>query len=212
VSDGGDGGQAPVTPVCGNGKIEEGEGCDDGENNGLYLLACAPDCSRVIEEKHIMIGDQIADYMAPDVLATADSACPSGYKALFSYGSQRRATTVPFKTVNSVDWVLRPYTYYYNPYENPVWLTRDVALLGIENGEFVGLENNIGNVTYVAVSNMRIDGTGLTSSDENCGGWAKTNTGLHKRYGVPLTTDETYLFNPYTLECGYAVAPYCVEQ
>jgi hypothetical protein len=199
-----------VANICGDGDQGPDEGCDDGEDNGLGLLRCAPDCSRVIEIKHIVIGDPMEDeYFQPDPIAKVDATCPSGYKALFSYGTDRRATTVPFKSVNSIDWVLTPYTYYVNQSENLVWMTRDVALLGVENGAFIGLDNYIFNSTYAFVSNLNVDGTNRTS--KNCQGWSVVSSLETKAVGSSLLTDEGYL-ETTELECGYQVLVYCVEQ
>lgn len=197
--------------VCGDGDRGPNEGCDEGEDNGLGLLRCAPDCSQIIQKKRIIISNPPFDdeNFQPDPVATVDAACPSGYKALFAYGSDRRATTVPFKSVNAVDWVLKPYTYYYNVLENPIWLTREVPLLGVENGAFVGLENGISETSYVYVSGLNVDGTTLGS--DNCQGWSSVNTGYSKRVGIGLSTDEGYLFDS-TSDCGYQVLVYCVEQ
>jgi hypothetical protein len=206
----GDAGSADPGAFCGNGRIEEDEACDDGEDNGLGLERCAPDCSRVIRIKHIVIGDPMEnEYLQPDPIAKVDATCPSGYKALFSYGTDRRATTVPFKIVNPIDWALQPYTYYVNEYENLVWITRDVALLGVEDGAFVGLENPISNTTYAFVANINVDGTSLTG--QNCNGWSSVNTGGTKLIGLGLMTDEGYLALQ-ELECGYQVLVYCIEQ
>ena len=207
---GGEGG-SDGPPVCGKGRVEGDEVCDDGEDNGLGAYRCAPNCSTVIEIKHIVIGSQMGEDMSPDPIASVDSSCPSGYKALFAYGTERRATTVPFKSVNPIDWVLRPYTYYYNHYENPIWLTREVAMLGIDNGEFVGLENSVSGPTYVVVSNLNIDGTTLGA--DNCNNWHSDSSSSVKQYGLPLSvTNEEYLVSSDTMPCGYAVAVYCVEQ
>jgi hypothetical protein len=198
-------------PVCGNGDVEGDEACDDGEDNGLDLLACAPDCSRIIQAKHIVLSDTVDDgRLSPNPVAAADSTCPAGYKALFAYGTSRRATTTAFEIRNPIDWVLQPYTYYLNVNENLVWMTNEVALLGIEDGAFVGLANQPGFATYVIASNMKIDGTTLMS--ENCQGWNSIQDTESKRYGFPLATDEGYLYNADLSPCGYQIAFYCVEQ
>jgi hypothetical protein len=199
-------------PECGNGQVEGDEQCDDGEDNGLGLDRCAPDCSRVIQAKRIVLLDPALDdeLLAPNPVATADSYCPSGYKALFAHGSERRATTVPFKNVSPIDWVLTPYTFYVNAVDNLVWLTRDVALLGVEGGAFVGLANPIGQITHVVVSNLNIDGTMLVT--DNCNGWTSPYSMFDKHYGFPLSTDETFLKDTSPNDCGYDVSLYCVEQ
>jgi hypothetical protein len=73
---------------CGDGDVwAGGEGCDDGDgNNVLEIGACAPDCSRVIEEKVITGGNFImggGDF-GNNPVAFADSTCEPGFAALFA--------------------------------------------------------------------------------------------------------------------------------
>ena len=197
--------------VCGDGDRGPTEGCDDGTENGLELLRCAPDCSRIIEVKHILVAERelTDERLQPNPIAKADAECPAGYKALFAYGSQRRATTIPFKSANAVDWVLRPYTYYVNSTENLIWLTRDVPLLGVETGQFSGLLNTIGYATRAYISNLNVDGT--TFVTDNCDGWSTSNSSYSKHFGMSLFTDAGYLDHDVT-SCGHYVTFYCVEQ
>jgi hypothetical protein len=196
--------------VCGDGDQGPGEGCDDGAENGLTLLACAPDCSRIIEAKHIVVSPEMqGEKLQPNPVAHADAQCPSGFKALFGYGNERRATTIPFGNANAVDWVLRPYTYYVNTSENLIWLTRETPLLGVESGAFVGLTNPISQYTLAIISNLNPDGTLLET--DNCEGWSGVDETFSTHIGLPLASDSGFL--DYTvLACGYLVAFYCVEQ
>jgi hypothetical protein len=200
-----------IENICGDGDRSPREGCDDGEGNGLELLRCAPDCSRIIEIKHIVIApyELTNEILRPDPIAKADAECPVGYKALFAYGTRRRATITPFKSESGVDWVLRPFTYYVNSEENLVWITRDVPLLGVADGQFFSLANPITRVTRAFVSNLNIDGTSLLT--DNCDGWAMATSQYSKHVGLGLVTDAGYL--DYDLiECGHYVSFYCVEQ
>jgi hypothetical protein len=198
--------------VCGDGDQGPTEACDEGDDNALELLACAPDCSRIVQAKHIVISpspSRSGRDLGSNPVATADSDCPSGYKAMFSYGTARRATTSPFESRNAVDWVIQPYTIYLNAYENLIWATREVPLLGVEKGAFVGLENAIAIVVDCFVSNMNIDGTTLTS--DNCNGWSTNNSG-YATCGIPYSTTESYLVADGPDDCNGNTSFYCVEQ
>jgi hypothetical protein len=149
--------------VCGDGDVGPGEKCDEGAANGLGLLKCAPDCSRMIVKKKIVVSTVLPDggYLGPNPVAKADSFCPQGYKALFVFGDTRRATTSANEVKNPIDWVISPYTYYYNSQSNPLWLTDSVALLGVRNGTFLALENPVSIISDVSVSGLAADWTTL---------------------------------------------------
>lgn len=196
--------------ACGDGDKGPAEGCDDGDANGLALLACAPDCSRIIERKHIIVSSEVQnETLQPNPVARADAQCPDGFKALFGYADVRRATTTAFANRNAIDWVLQPYTYYVNNTENLIWLTREVPLLGVDGGTFVGLVNPISAATNAIVSNLNPDGTLLLT--DNCDGWSGADTHYSKHVGLPPLLDAGFL--DYDLfPCGYSVNFYCVEQ
>jgi len=199
--------------VCGDGDQGPGEGCDSGAENGMDVLRCAPDCSRIIEIKHLVVAatELGNSRLQPNPVATADATCRSGYKAFFVYGTQRRATTTAFKAQNSIDWVLRPYTYYYNDVENPLWLTDSVPLLGVRNGHPMPLQNAISQATEVILTGLNEDYTTLGS--DNCDGWSTIQTTYSKHYGLPPASDIGFMYSTDTLECGsYAISFYCVEQ
>lgn len=211
-SEAGAGGGGAV-PRCGNGVVEAGEGCDRGAENGFELLRCAPDCSRVIEAKHIVVANTELPNarLQPSPVAAADATCKTGYKAFFAYGATRRATTSALKAVNSVDWVIRPYTYYYNDRENPVWLTDATPLLGVRNGAFTKLENEISQTTAVILTGLNPDYT--TLGTDNCDGWSTIQETYSKHYGLPGDSTIGFMFSSDTIACGsYAVSFYCVEQ
>jgi len=203
--------------VCGDGDQGPDEGCDNGPNNDLLLGSCAPDCSWIIEKKYIIVSRTVEPdaSLAPDVVGAADSHCPSGYKAMIAYSTVRRATAAANSVTNPIDWVLRPYTYYFNEEENPVWLTQSVALLGVENGRFTGLENPILPFAYPVfeITGMNADWTTLSGGEENCYGWTNGNVGIDGFHGWAGATDSEFLMYVYQpVSCGYESHFYCVEQ
>lgn len=209
MGEGGEAGQ-PSTPMCGNGKKDAGEACDNGAENGLELLRCAPDCSRVIVAKHIKLGNEVSNgRLQPNPVAIADATCPVGYKALFAFGAVRRATTSANKVSNPIDWVIQPYTQYVATTENPLWLTDSVALLGVRNGAFVGLENAVDGATQVMLTGMKADWT--TLGTDNCNGWSASQ-GDGKHYGFALSKTIGFLYDDATITCEGVASFYCVEQ
>jgi hypothetical protein len=195
--------------VCGDGDVGPSETCDKGAENGFELLRCAPDCSRIIQIKHLKLSpERMGGNLQPNPVATADASCPVGYKALFAYAAVRRATTSPNKVANPIDWVIQPYTYYVNEAENPVWLTDDVALLGVRMGAFSPLKNQIGGTTSVVLTGLNGDWTTLGA--DNCGGWA--NNAYSKHYGFAFNQDIGFLYSDDVLSCDAVVNFYCVEQ
>jgi hypothetical protein len=198
--------------VCGDGDVGPGEICDEGAQNGLGLLKCAPDCSRTIIKKKIVISQTQPDSnLGPNPVAHADSRCPLGYKALFVFGDTRRATTIANEVKNPVDWVLAPYTYYYNAQSNPIWLTDAVALLGVRNGTFIGLENPVRPlVTEESLTGLAADWTTLGAN--NCNGWSKLSSDVDKSVGLTFASEITFIVNVDLASCSYSAVFYCVEQ
>jgi hypothetical protein len=114
-----------------------GEGCDDGDgNNVLEVGACAPDCSRVIEEKVITMGVYISDgNLAPNPVASMDGQCDPGFKALFVVAGVRQATDgTPYTADDPIDWPIAPYTAYVREDGELVWITDESPLLGVRAG------------------------------------------------------------------------------
>lgn len=201
-----------VLNECGDGDRGPDEGCDAGAANAFALGACAPDCSRVIEVKYIKQSETFttSGNLGAAPVSEADGDCEAGYKAMVSFGGVRRATTIPFVTANSVDWPVRPYTYYYNANNEPVFLTDDVALIGIRGGAFVGTESNVGLVTVPNITNMTIGA--LTLQSQNCVGWT-SSTSTQVTYGVPFRTDETLIdSDDFGIDCNASFGFYCIEQ
>src|SRR4051794_39739893 len=53
--------------------------------------------------KHIIVSPEVqGEKLQPNPVAFADAQCPAGFKALFGYGSSRRATTVAFGNRNAI--------------------------------------------------------------------------------------------------------------
>jgi hypothetical protein len=199
--------------VCGDGDVGPDENCDEGVDNGLGLLKCAPDCSRVIVQKQITISTNQPNgsFGGVNPVAFADSHCPVGSKALFAFGNLRRATTVGNQVTNPVDWVLTPYTYYYNEDSNPIWLTDAVALLGVRNGAFTELENPVRpDVTENSLSGLNGDWT--TLGTDNCNGWNSISSGSNKSQGWTFATDLSFIVDASLGSCSYEGVFYCVEQ
>jgi hypothetical protein len=206
------GGGGGSGPSCGNGVVEAGETCDKGAENGLELARCAPDCSRIIQIKHIKLSpEHQGGNLQPNPVAAADASCPVGYKALFAYAAVRRASTSPNNLANPIDWVIQPYTYYVNETENPVWLTDDVALLGMRKGAFSPLQNQINGAVAVVLTGLNGDWT--TLGTDNCNGWSSSNAGYSKHYGLSFSQDIGFLYSGDELiSCDAVVNFYCVEQ
>ena len=202
--------------ACGDGDQGPTEGCDNGMDNELALGECAPDCSKVIEKKFIYHYTDANSFttggdFGPDPVAFADSHCNAGEKALFAFGSTRRATTTPYVVDNPIDWVIQTYTYYYNEYDEPVFLTDDTALLGVRDGQFVGLENLILDVVSAIATGVYGDYTTLRGS--NCLGWSTENTAvMHAPGGTPFTDEEFLHSATEWAGCDYNLGFYCVEQ
>lgn len=214
--------------VCGDSNIGPDEFCDDGEDdNVLEVGACAPDCSRVVEEKVIRIGDAVLDGdLGNNPVATADGTCPVGYSAMFAYPGLRRATTTANTSVDPLDWVLSPWTFYVRTSGEPIWTTGSVPLLGVRDGATQPLENSVYGID-VSGSEWALtglEGDWTTAVSANCDGW--TSTGASVRAGNPLAVaNPAFLRGNQSTSCaGLTNCPgfpalctsaayfYCVEQ
>jgi hypothetical protein len=201
-----------VANVCGDGDQGPSEGCDEGANNDFALGACAPDCSRLIEVKFIKFSatGAASGNFGPMKVAAADSHCEAGYKAMFAFGNVRRATTIPLQSSGAVDWVVRPYTYYYNVNNEPVFLTDDVPLIGVRGGQYVGIETAVAFVTGPVITNVSTNY--LTLQTRNCQNWSSATSGL-LTYGVPFELDDGFIdSDAFGIDCNTQFFFYCVEQ
>jgi hypothetical protein len=215
--------------VCGDGNLAPNEVCDDGEDdNVLEVGACAPDCSTIVQEKIIQLGDSIPDGdLGNNPVATADGTCPVGYRALFAHGNTRRATTSAYEVVDPVDWVLSPWTFYTRSSGDLIWATDAVALLGVRDGAAQDLENSVYFLDAAGTDEQVVtglEGDWTTAVSSTCDGWSSTTASL--RPGNPVETSHPqFLRQGQTTSCAdLTVCPgfpqvcssvtnfYCVEQ
>jgi len=215
--------------VCGDSNIGPDEFCDDGEDdNVLEVGACAPDCSTVVEEKVIRLGDSVLDGdLGNNPVATADGTCEVGYGAIFAYPGLRRATTTANSFVDPLDWVLQPWTFYVRPSGELIWATGAVPLLGVRDGATQPLENAVSGFDAAGTSEQvltGLEGDWTTAVSSTCDGW--TSTAASVRPGNPLVvTNPAFLRGAQSTSCeGLTVCPgfplvcssftnfYCAEQ
>lgn len=213
--------------VCGDGNLAPDEACDDGEDdNVLEVGACAPDCSRIIEEKVISRSSTfIGGNLAPNPVTFADSRCPVGSRALFAVPGMRQATNGTPNTADAMmDWPLQPYTAYVRGNGVLVWMTEEEPLLGVRAGENVPLEEPVVPactnppciISGPAISGLNSDWTNAMS--DTCNGWASSSETVEVQLGN-VTSSTGYLHSSEgTCELdGNGVSfmrPvfYCVEQ
>jgi Protein of unknown function (DUF1554) len=204
---------------CGDGDVWLGvEGCDEGDGmNALDVGACAPDCSKVIGERAIRLGAALVDGdFGQDVLATADSSCPAGYLALLVSKFAREAAMSAFDTSDGIDWVLQPYTAYVREDGTLIWITDEVALLGVRDGAQVMLLDSI-----LACDGQCEDLHAVSGIDD---GWVRLTSGACQGFGSDSVDETIPTGDPYSpagfLDAGPLLgcddlsraAVYCVEQ
>lgn len=208
---------------CGDGDIwVGGEACDDGaDDNALQVGACAPDCSRVIEERVLRLGESFSGGdLGANPIAFVDSHCAVGELAMFAYPGLREAAVNSFDTSGSIDWVLEPYTAYVRENGLLLWITDDVPLLGVRDGGQLSLLASVVNECpegFICLEGRAITGleTGWTTSTvDDCESWtsSSTNDVARRGYGSSQTT---FLYDPaYTTDCQWPMDTqvYCVEQ
>jgi hypothetical protein len=211
---------------CGDGDVwAGGEGCDDGDgNNVLEIGACAPDCSRVIEEKVIELGEMLTitdgDF-GNNPVAFADATCDPGYLAMFSYPNVREAALDPFDSSGSIDWVLQPYTAYTRNDGTLLWITDDQPLLGVRDGEQGPLLEPLlpacQGFCFTYRTATGID-TGWTTRVENtCSLWSSSSPALDVSLGGPYSVTDFLDYDDAGdgYQCdglNWLVSVYCVEQ
>ncbi len=203
-----------VAAICGDGRVEGGEVCDDGPDPELLPGACAPNCRARIETRRIQLSASATrGDLGPDPVATADGLCSAGFRALFADGRTRRATTVPNTSSEPVDWVLRPYTAYVNGAGALLWVTDEVALLGVRQGVAQPLRNPIVPFEQnppAALTGLTPHWTTLELDD--CQGWSSAAPGDLHNAGIPWIPDDGgFLNNGAVGPCDAFDHVYCVE-
>jgi Protein of unknown function (DUF1554) len=200
-----------LAPRCGDGKVNDvSEVCDNGADNGFGTGNCNPACSGLVAEKTIKVVTSFPVPGAIQRIEDADLVCQTyaggTYRALLVDGDVRVATKTPYKGDGQVDWVLRPYTRYLTTLGNLIWITDDVALLGVRNGQPVALLNPIlpGPIAFAWVG-FEND---WTSSVDNCLGW---NSSLGTDGGTVIRVDQTeFIVDP--AQCSNAYPLICAER
>lgn len=202
------------TGVCGNGETERGETCDE-PGAALEIGACRPDCAGLIEVRTIRLSNTaVLGDLGEDPVATADALCPAGHRAMFSHGTTRRATVVGNGVVDPLDWVLEPYTAYVNANGALLWVTDEVALLGVRTGSAQPLLAPI--VPFAdnppgCVTGMNPDWTAPASAD--CMGWSTVESSENHNIGIPWVLDQgSFLNNGGLTPCNLSAHVYCVQQ
>ena len=185
--------------VCGDSNVGPDEACDDGEDdNILEVGACAPDCSRVIEEKVISESSLFqGGNLQPNPVAFADSQCPVGTRALFAVPGVRQASVnEPNSASDPIDWPLQPYTAYVRQDGTLIWLTDEEPLLGVRGGAPEPLNNSVTPpctnppclILGPVLSGLDDDWTNLNSN--TCNGWTSSSTGLDASVGTQQSTTD----------------------
>ncbi len=197
--------------VCGDQDRGPGEVCDTGTNTGANVGDCAPDCSKLVEVKHIVVSVGMSTgALGANPVTTADGFCPAGHRALFVAGMVRRATTMANASVGAVDWVIHPWTQYRNATDQVIWQTRELPLLGVVGGVFTPLMNPISATIGGALTGLAPNWT--TLQQNNCFGWSNATTTFSKNLGIISSTSVGFINNGGTQTCDLANRFYCVEQ
>ena len=200
--------------------VSVGEVCDDGDDNGTSLGACAPDCSKIVDAKIITLSfnySQNGDLGGGQAIDTVDARCESaglsGYRALFSDGVNRRATVTPYAGDGQIDWVLTPWTRYLRGDGELVWVTDGSALLGVEDGGPADLIAPVNGTAYAASALTGMRGNWVAYTDNNCFGWTSSAGGARYR-GDPYAVSADFLDDQDLVpnSCSSSVLLYCVEQ
>ncbi len=196
---------------CGDGVVDSDEGCDDGDNPGAAVGDCIPGCvGRVEQVLRMRLSSPFTGVdsgfaaEAASFTEAADALCPEGFKAVITDGSTRIATVTPLVGDGQVDWVLEPFTAYYDEVEDTsrwptccsegfagepccedgvytgqlVGTTDDVTLLGVRRGEPVALPGPGGIPYYRFDRSGRAVWTGFNTdwtAGDTCSGWTSTD-------------------------------------
>lgn len=180
----------------------------------MEVGACRPDCAGTVQSRTIRLSNtSVLGDLGEEPIATVDALCPVGYRAMFSDGTTRRATVAGNGVFDPLDWVLEPYTAYLNATGSVVWVTDEVALLGVRTGAaqtllapIVPLENNPPG----CITGMNADWT--SPANANCLGWSTTLDSENHNVGIPWIQDlGSFLNNGGLTPCNLPEHVYCVE-
>jgi hypothetical protein len=199
--------------MCGNGALDEGEACDNGAVNGTEAGDCAPDCSKVVEERRIWLSPPPNNDPAEgNPIETADAACMASgngtpARAMMAFTNVRRAPSLD-GMVTAIDWPLTPWTRYARD-GALVWITDRQPLLGARDGQMEELLAPIGTAVDIYVR------TGLTDQwtalPFDCDGWTSTDSSSKVSCGSPTEVSSAFLYLQNFCTCDFAMAYYCVE-
>ena len=150
---------------------------------------------------------------AKEVIEHLDGICitdfGASYRALFAFGDARVASVSPNTGDGQVDWVLAPYTQYYNASGQLVWTTDESALLGVSGSTPTSLNNPIYATFRTGRTGMETD---WTTVEDDCDGWTLRNNSGSEAYGRADVSTSEFLRSS-TGCCGCAGHRfYCVEQ
>jgi hypothetical protein len=202
-----------IAAECGDGILQAPEVCDGAQSTSTELGACNPQCAGHFEKKYVRAtSERYSGALGGP--SGADAICVEefgdGWKALLS-GGTRRATVTPNEGDATTDWVVQPYTHYYNWDEALIWRTDDVPLLGVRDGERQNLYAPLFDESsgYYAWSGFRADWTTVEDDEEqavgNCLGWTDEGTA----FGTFIKPELDEWFSDY---CGSKWGLLCVEQ
>lgn len=167
-------------PFCGDGVVDSAfEACDERDDVGANPGDCLACLGLVDMRLTIRESDRSSNgSFAPSPIASADDLCDGfgeEYRAMFAHGSARRASSTAHSGDDQLDWVLEPFTAYYNAAGAHVWTTDSSALLGVRSGVPAPLLNPIVDSGNAVWTGMNTDHTTLSAN--LCDGWTRMVAG-----------------------------------
>jgi len=198
--------------------LDAGEECDDGDDNGVELGDCSPDCSAFVAERVIVAAEDNYSsafaFGSPTVVGVLDAGCATefgaGALALFAHGDERRASASPYAGDDAVDWVLQPWTRYLNDAGELIWLTESIPLLGVDaEGGLHDLDHEIWIYPENNPAFTGMNANWTTQEDAACDGWTSV-AGGPMASGNPWLLTGSFLRLPGMSTCGNSRGVYCV--
>ena len=188
-----------------------------GEGGGTNPLPKVTSSGRkIFVTKRVHNGNFLSDptLTGGTAIAKADDFCqtdpnrPSNatYKALLVDGNYRDAK-IP------VDWVLKPNTTYYLPFQNEqIGVTTSAAVFATAS---TFLDHSIDNSLSYSDSNIwtgLADASTFGASGNNCQGWTSSLDPYYSTIGLAYATDASAFYTNGGHACSFAYRLYCVEQ